>query len=147
MHNLTKTVFHLSSVVFSVFISGCVLAPGTSSRTSQISGRVLNAATHIPVSGALVVWHDMPKLRHATTDMSGRFVLKGSRNFHLFVWLGICGPDYNMLSHVGPELDITHPAFQGRRFNPYDHNAHRGETSEGHYFVESQDILLCPNRH
>ena len=142
-----KKVFHLSSLLFSVFVSGCALAPGTSTRTSQISGRVLNAATREPVSGALVVWHDAPKLRRGTTDSSGHFLLKESRNFHLFIFLGICGPNYDMLPYVGPELDITHPAFQGRQFNPYDHHLRRGEISEEYYFVESQDILLRPKRH
>lgn len=132
------------SILAPVFISGCVPAPGTSPRTPQMSGRVLSATTRKPVSGATVSLHEAPKLRSTTTDSNGHFSLNESRNFHWFVFIGH-GGSIDVLSPLGDDIDISHPAFRAKRINPWQHAARRSELS-GHDMVELEDILLHPKR-
>ena len=142
----TKKFFQLCFITASVFLFGCVPAPAITQRSPQISGRVLNAATRKPVSGALVALHDAPRLRRATTDQSGHFLLKESWGFRLWMILGICGSDGEMLGTIDDLIDITHPAFHAERIYPHDHRSRSGELFRGHYFEEMKDIFLRPKR-
>ena len=142
---MTRIAFAIPILALTL-TSGCVVAPGTSGRTPQISGRVLSATTHKPVAGANVALHDAPRLRSTTTDTGGRFLLSESRNYHLFVFLGICGPEYNLLSSPGHDIDISHPAYIARSINPWEHARRKSPDITAHHFAEVNDIFLIPKR-
>jgi hypothetical protein len=134
---------HLFCLVAAASISGCIVAPGTSTRTAQMSGRVLSAATRQPIPGARVALHEAPRLRAATTDSQGRFSLAESRNFHLFLFLGICGPDYDILPAIRDEIDVSHPGYSPQRIDAWRHAARK--TLEPVPVIELKDILLRPS--
>ena len=130
------------SILAPVFISGCIFAPGTSPRTPNMSGRVLSATTRKPISGASVSLHEAPRLRATTTDGSGQFFITESRNFHFFVFLGSCGPDYNVLPYIRDDIDVSHPDYTPQQIKPCEHAAHK--YSDVATSVKLRDILLHP---
>jgi len=137
-----KRTIYLLSMAACALSAGCLPTPGTSPRTPEISGRVLDATTRKPVAGAIVALHEAPQLRSAITDSDGRFSLNESRNFHLFAFIGH-GGTIDMLSSLGDDIDISHPAYRSHRIDPWRHAARRNE-SRHHDFVEAKDILLRP---
>ena len=62
--------------------AGCVLPiPHTTASSREFSGRVLDAVTHAPVSGARVFLDEHPST-FCLTDNDGYFRLRGTKNFH-----------------------------------------------------------------
>ena len=141
-----KSLPCLTAVLASALLSGCILAPGTSTRTMGIAGRVVSAGNHRPVSGAQVALHAAPQLRSTKSGADGRFELRKSKNFHLFLFLGMCGPEYNILPYVDDRfIDVSHPAFAPRRVDIRQNGGRingRAATKDG--TLELRDIVLTP---
>ena len=64
------------------WILGFLPFPHTSLRSPEVSGRVLDAKTHVPIQGAKVFLTEHPEVS-CLTDSAGSFVLKETRNLHL----------------------------------------------------------------
>jgi len=102
-----------------------------SEQLPAMQGRVVDAATGQPISGALVVVHDHPSTR-SKTDASGAFHFSKRRNYHLGVTFGICGTSWPEGSEWSDLLDISHPAYEPRQVDaskqiipsspPYDYD-------------------------
>jgi len=85
---------------------GCLPWPHTTPRSEAASGRVLDAKTHKPISGAEVQLNQSP---HHTTyaDTNGYFYLKPTRNFHWAYTEGGGWPD-----RKDNGMKISHPGYQ-----------------------------------
>jgi hypothetical protein len=65
-----------------LLVSGCIY-PHVWSRSPAVTGRILDAETHQPITGATVSWFQESN-RMATTDAGGNFSLKSTHGMH---WL------------------------------------------------------------
>ncbi len=124
-----------------VFLSGCVIIPFPfhTPRTPDISGRVVDASTRLPVAHASVQFlgdgrTPLPSPK-AITDETGQFHLRRTRNWHLgemFVPHG-----WDCIWPDGPDcrtLHVEHPGYASRTLNLYPlfkasglSNRHMGE--------------------
>lgn len=117
----------------------CFPIPGTSSRTPQMSGRVIDMETRRPIAGAQVALRDAPKLRSSVTDRSGRFLLKESRNVYLYQAVHT---DTGMLRSLDSDLAITCHGYHSKEIDPRRHAVL--VDSSAHPRIELRDILLRP---
>ena len=109
---------------------GCVAAPipHTSAVTPELQGRIVDSATHAPVSGALVQLADRPKIS-AKSDADGQFALPRARDFYL-LWVATYDGIIDHLPY-GPvpsdTVRISHPMYVAsefsirERFHPSDY--------------------------
>ena len=111
-----------------VFLSGCVIIPFPfhTPRTPDISGRVVDASTRLPVAHASVQFLHGDTLLPSPktiTDETGQFHLRRTRNWHLGAILGVGhGSDINCIWPDGPgssNLHIEHPGYASRTLNLY----------------------------
>jgi hypothetical protein len=72
---------------------GCIQGPSRDVRSPEVSGKVMDDSTQAPLQGVHVRLHEKPKIE-ATTDSSGQFHLRGTKNTHLFTILGICSSSF-----------------------------------------------------
>lgn len=82
------------SVLFSFLplLCGCIIFPYTTPRSAEVTGRVLDANTRLPIKGADVYLIEEP--HHTThTDANGYFRLKATHNFHLIYAGDGCWPN------------------------------------------------------
>src|SRR6266446_8317249 len=110
-----------------VFLSGCVIIPFPfhTPRTPDISGRVVDASTRLPVAHASVQFlgdRDTPlPSPKAITDETGQFHIRRTRNWHLGAILGVGhGSDINCIWPDGPDcrtLHVEHPGYASRTLN------------------------------
>jgi len=129
----------------SITLSGCIIFPGTSQRTPELTGRVIDARTHHPVAAANIALHDAPKLRSTTTDANGRFRLAPTHNFHIVTYIGMCGGPAPILRDLSASLDVSHPDYGSRTIIWFEHK-YTTSSSEGHQVFRFRDILLQPKR-
>lgn len=102
-------IYRLTIFLALLGLTGCVPFPHTSERFPAMQGRVVDAATDQPISGALVTVHDHPSTE-SKTDASGSFHFSKHRNYHLGVTFGICSPSWPEGSAWSDLLNISHPA-------------------------------------
>ena len=76
----------LITSVLSLVLSSCIIipVPHTTQRSTIITGRTIDARTHLPIAAAQVKLGNFPKTA-ATTDDGGCFTLDPTHNFHL-IW-------------------------------------------------------------
>lgn len=109
-----------------IFLCGCIPIPHYSPRSDEVRGRILDANTHLPISGAKVFLAQAP--HHAVyTDKEGRFRLKATRNFHL----AYVGGDGDWPSKKDSDVEISCPGYF---------------SIGGGYSGSTGDILLKPTR-
>ena len=121
---------------------GCVEGPSTDTRSPEISGRVLDSKSQQPLQGVRVSLHDHPDIS-STSEPSGQFVLRGTKNFHLFTLLGICSTSFPEGKYYHDTLDITHAGYipvqiHAREFLPPD------ATNSAAAHLTLRDVLLTP---
>jgi hypothetical protein len=137
-----------------VLMVGCLIPyPHTSVRSPEFSGRVVDAETHAPISGAKI-WVIGHPQTSCETDATGRFRLKETHNFHVGVVVVPGGGGelpqgiFDMglaVSHAGYEtnylaVDLARPR---NRAAALPHAGH--ETGYTPIFFESgADISLSP---
>ena len=136
-------IYRLTMFLVLAALTGCVPFPHTSERFPAMQGRVVDAATGQPISGALVAVHDHPSTK-SETDASGAFHFPKRRNYHLGVTFGICGTSWPEGSEWSDLLDISHPTYELRQVDaskqiipssaPYDYDKP----------YELRDISLTP---
>jgi hypothetical protein len=120
-------------------VAGCIIPyPHTSLRSSEVSGTVLDAATHLPIKGAKVVESEDPgfptgKTRRRISDAAGRFRFTASHNFHL----ATIGPEGADLPHGSEYKAVTviHPGYLSYEIDGWGGN-----------FGASVEVLLQPAR-
>jgi len=68
-------------------LSGCVIVPMpfTSDRSPQFRAKVVDAATRKPITGAHI-WTVGNERKKVTTDSTGQFLLRPSKNIHLLFY-------------------------------------------------------------
>jgi len=118
---------HLSAnavvALVAVFLSGCVMPfPFHTARTPDISGRVVDSSTRLPVAHASVQFLrdgdtplPSPKM---ITDETGQFHLRRTRNWHLGAIIVPHG--WECIWPDGPDsrtLHIEHPGYASRTLN------------------------------
>jgi len=79
----------------------------------------------------------------ATSDSSGRFHLRGTKNIHLFTVLGICSNSFPEGKYYGETLDIVNAGYapiqiDARKYLPPD------ATNAASSYLTLRDILLTP---
>jgi len=116
--------------------------PSTDARSPEVSGRVLDFKSQQPLQGVRVSLHDYSSIT-TTSDSSGHFVLRGTKNFHLFTLLGICSTSFPEGKYYQDTLDITHSGYaplqiHAREFLPPD------VTNSACSRLTLRDILLTP---
>jgi hypothetical protein len=125
-------------------LTGCVPLPfpHTSERFPGVQGRVVDAATELPITNAIVAVHDHPSTT-AKTDETGAFHLSKRRNYHYGLLPGICGTSWPESSSWSLALDVSHPAYvpsliDGSKFiiPSHDNKAYR-----------LRDVPLSPDAH
>jgi hypothetical protein len=139
MRTLFKTMVLLVSCLS---FTGCIEGPSTDMRSPEISGRVLDYKSQQPLQGVRISLHDHPSIA-ATSDTSGQFVLRGTKNFHLFTLLGICSTSFPEGRYYDDALDITNAGYaplqiQARKFLPPD------ATNSASTHLTLRDVLLTP---
>ena len=87
-------------------LPGCMPWPHTTDRSQEVRGRVLDANTHTPVSGAKVFLVQSPH-HPAYTDATGHFRLKATRNFH---W-AYPAPEGHWPDRKDSSMEIAHPDY------------------------------------
>lgn len=98
-------------VLFScVCLFGCVKGPSTDERSPQVTGRVLDSRTMKPLQGARISLNHHPAIA-TSTDASGNFVLRGTKNVHLFTLMGICSTSFPSGKYYGDDLDISRAGY------------------------------------
>jgi hypothetical protein len=84
-------------------LAGCLPWPHTTPRSAAVSGRVLDARTHLPIKGAAVFLLQSPT--HTTyTDKDGFFHLKATRNVHF----GYIPPEGEWPDNKDSSMEISH---------------------------------------
>jgi hypothetical protein len=106
-------------LVVLVFFSGCLPIPHTSQRSPEFRGTVLDARTQTPVQGAKIFLSEDPAIS-CTSDGSGSFRLRATRNFHLlYLW----NPAHETMPDDWPKgktywidsVTISHPNYGTKR--------------------------------
>jgi len=130
-------------IVVCAVLCGCISGPSTDVRSPEVSGRVLDSQTLQPLPGASVALHNHPTIR-ATTDPSGCFVLRGTKNIHLFTVLGICSTSFPEGKYYGGSLDITNAGYISSHVDAYRYLP-QDVTNPPPSHLVLRDILLMPN--
>jgi hypothetical protein len=97
----------IAGMGLALLVSGCIW-PHASSRSPAVTGRIVDAETHQPISGATVSWLQKSK-RMATTDASGNFSLQSTHGMHCMI-LGSCAVD-EPLDHDFRQLTIRRSGY------------------------------------
>jgi hypothetical protein len=139
MRTLFKTMVLLASCLC---FTGCIEGPSTDTRSPEISGQVLDSKSQQPLQGVRISLHDHPSIA-ATSDTSGQFVLRGTKNFHLVTLLGICSTSFPEGKYYHDTLDITNADYaplqiHAREFLPPD------ATNSASTHLTLRDISLTP---
>ena len=100
-------------------LTGCIPLPHTSERFPAMRGRVVDATTSQPISGAVVAIHDHPSTV-SKTDASGAFHFAKRRNYHFGVTVGICGTSWPEGSEWSDLLDVSHSGYAPRQVDASD---------------------------
>jgi|ERR1043166_2701450 hypothetical protein len=66
-----------------LLFGGCAISPHRSIQTSEIHGRIMDADTQKPVTGARIAWKEKPSIA-TRTDATGAFDLPATHRLH---WL------------------------------------------------------------
>jgi len=100
-----------------VFLSGCVIIPFPfhTPRTPDVSGRVVDASTRLPVAHASVQFLHGDTLLPSPktiTDETGQFHLRRTRNWHLGAILGVTASSACEISRSAERLRRQAPEFR-----------------------------------
>ena len=87
--------------------SGCIY-PHTSERSPTVTGRIVDAETHEPITGAKVSWLQQSKPA-ATTDARGGLLLHTTHGTHWMI-AGTCATDLP-LDHNFRRLSVTREGY------------------------------------
>ena len=90
-----------------LLVSGCIY-PHVANQSPSITGRIVDAETHQPVSGATVSWLQK-SMRTATTDASGNFSLKSTHGMHWMI-INSCGVELP-LYHEFRQLKVSRAGY------------------------------------
>jgi hypothetical protein len=124
-------------------LSGCVIGPTADERSPKVSGRVIDSKTHQPLAGALISLHKHPDL-NSTSDASGHFVLRGTKNFHLFTILGICSTSFPEGKYYGDTLDLKKDGYHSLQIDARKYLP-AGLTNTNGSNLTLRDVFLIPS--
>jgi hypothetical protein len=130
-------------LIVCVSFSGCVIGPTVDERSPKVSGRVVDAKTQQPLSGVLISLHEHPDL-NSTSDVSGHFVLRGTKNFHLFTMLGICSTSFPEGKYYGDTLDLTKNGYHSLQIDARKYLP-AGITNTDGSNLTLRDVFLIPS--
>ena len=92
-------------------LCGCIIFPYTVPRSAEVTGRVLDANTRLPIKGADIYLVEEP--HHTThTDANGYFRLKATHNFILIYMGDGCWPNKKT-----DEVQISRTGYQPSGIN------------------------------
>jgi len=122
--------------------TGCIEGPSTDARSPEVSGWVLDFANQQPLSGVRISLHEHSSIA-TRSDSSGHFVLRGTKNIHLFTVLGICSTSFPQGKYYGDTLDIVNAGYNplqvdARKYLPPD------ATNAASSHLTLRDIFLPP---
>jgi hypothetical protein len=101
-----------------ILLAGCVW-PHTTLRSGDVTGRVLDSSTHMPIKGATVRFVT-PPFHTVLTDGQGYFHFKVVHQFHY----GYLPPEGEWPDRKDHIMAVSHPAYKTRNFGAgYDGNA------------------------
>ena len=103
---MSKLSTTLITILIAPFLSGC-LVPYTSERSSETTGRVIDAVSHAPVVGAEVRWAKQSK-PCVKTDALGTFELPHTVDWYFVSWGHWEWPG----GHNLYDLLVTHPDYE-----------------------------------
>jgi hypothetical protein len=114
MKTLTKFTHQLVWILVLASVSGCLPIPHTTDRSGELTGRVLDAHTHLPIEGAKVSFVKKP--HHLIfTDATGHFDLQPTRNFH---WAYV-PPEGDWPQGKDNVVTVSHPNYSPQDLLPY----------------------------
>ena len=106
-----------------------------------MDGRVLDASTGVPISGATIAIHDSPNFA-VKSDQQGRFHVEKQKNYHLAYDVNfVGGPGSIGGKYWSYDLDVTAPGYIGVKISAPDHHLSYDEKA-GSYVL--RDIILSP---
>jgi len=110
------------AIACAVFLlSGCLVVPfpHTLVDAPRFTGRVLDASSHRPIAGAIVMIAGLPGTK-VETDKSGKFTTGISRSIHLigaYAYDNGCNVSFPPQKPQGLLL-VSHPGYQDARITP-----------------------------
>jgi len=134
----------LLTSALSAYACAPIPIPHSSITAPPISGRVLDASSHRPVSGAAVVLRDLPETS-TSTDSAGRFTTRLSRSTHIF---GVYAYDDSWRLQVPPphrtdgKLIVTHEGYRRAEVHAGDFLPQPFQTARSVDTISIPDILL-----
>ena len=137
-----RILFQVCILACCICLVGCITGPSTDARSPEVSGRIVDAKSQQPLQGVSISLHDHPSIA-TTSDASGHFDLRGTKNFHLFTLLGICSTSFPEGKYYHDALDITNAGYvslqiSARQYLPPDVT----NTTSSHLTLS--DVLLTP---
>jgi hypothetical protein len=137
-----RVAFHIIGLALCVSLAGCIEGPSTDTRSPEVSGRIVDAKSQQPLRGVSITLHDHPAIA-TTSDATGLFVLRGTKNFHLFTLLGICSTSFPEGKYYHDTLDFTNAGYlplsiSARQYLP------AGITNADSGHLTLRDIQLTP---
>jgi hypothetical protein len=140
---MSKGLFCTSlALILYCFASGCIFpvpVPGKTESSPKVSGRVLNARTLRPISGAQILSYDEPEIS-VLSDENGRYELPAVNKSYLISFHTPC-PIYYFppTGDSSRTISVSHPNYQ-----PITRNLTPEFVTDDEYGFIIKDVMLEP---